>query len=101
MKQLTLPVPPNPDDAAYVNSPLAFSRAQFQWATEVRGVLQQQSRVNHAPMGQAFSVGTYTTTTAVSGTTTGTDLSNFVSTLVHAMQSKGLTSPTASRTQTT
>ena len=100
MKLLALPVPPNPDDASYTDLK-TYARAQYQWALQMRGALLQAVNVNAQPAATPFAVGTYSTTTAVSGTTTGTDLSNFISTLVEAMTSKGLVSPTASRTQTT
>lgn len=97
MKPVVLPTPPNPDDQAYKNSPLAFNRAQYTWMSEVKGLLESASTVNNRPMAQQFAVGSFTTNTTISGTSTGTDVSNFISSLVTAMEAKGLVSKTVSR----
>lgn len=97
MKHVVLPTPPNPDDPAYKNNPLAFNRAQFSWMAQVKGLLEDANNVNARPMAQQFAVGTFSTNTTISGTSTGTDVANFVSSLVTAMQAKGFVSQTVSR----
>lgn len=97
MRQITLPNPPNPDDWAYKSNPLAFNRAQYTWMQQVKGVIESASQVNDRSMAQQFVVGSFTTNTAISGTSTGTDVANFISSLVTAMTSKGFNSQTVSR----
>jgi hypothetical protein len=69
----------------------------YQWMQQTKQLLDDANRLNGAPMGQAFSVGSFTTNTSISGTSTGTDVANFVSSLVTAMLAKGLASSSVSR----
>lgn len=93
MKQIVLPVPPNPDDNMYKNNPVAYNRAMFQWATHTKGLLEQQSNINNVPLDQPITLNSYTVQQTISGTTTGTALSNFVSTLAASMIRRGFISP--------
>lgn len=97
MRQVSLPTPPNPDDMAYRNNPLAFNRAQYAWMTRVKGLVEDASKINDRPMAQQFVVGAFTTNTAIAGTSTGTDVANFISSLVTALTAKGFNSQTVSR----
>lgn len=90
MKQIVLPKPPNPDDPQYNKNPLAHQRAMFDWAQQVKGKLEEAGRINSAPAGQPIAVSSFTTNTAITGTTTGTDLSNAVCSIVQALISKGI-----------
>ena len=92
-KRVILPQPPDPANMNMGD----WSRAMFRWASVTKGILEDASRVNDGPLGQRFVVGAFTTNTTVTGTTTGTDLSNFVASFVEAMTAKGLVSPTISR----
>lgn len=92
MKQFICPDPPSPDDARYPNV-MAWQRAMFDWAKDLKGKMDAMSRVNFAPAGQALALGSYTLTTALSGTATGTQVTNFVLTLAAALQAKGITKP--------
>lgn len=96
MNRTQLPAPPDPGSPAYSGNPLAWQRAAFQWMAQVKGRIETDSAVNSRPVGP-ITVGTYT---AVS-TVTGTDaLSNFVATLVTAMQGQGITTPVLQRNTT-
>lgn len=97
MRRVVIPTPPNPDDPVYKNNTDAFARAQYKWMTQVKGVLEDASSINERPMGQQFQVGAFTTNTTISGTSTGTDVANFISSLITAMEAHGLSSPTVSR----
>lgn len=94
MKSTPLPVPPNPDDAKYKGNSLAHARDMYRWATKTKGVVDNMMNVNNAPAGQQVAVGSFTTNTTISGTSTGTDVANFVSSLVTALTKKGILSPT-------
>lgn len=93
MKKITLPIPPNPDDQQYRGNSVAYNRAAFSWMNDVKGKLEQASQQNDTPIDQSFAVSSFSTNTSLSGTSTGTDLSNFVCSLIAAMQKKGLTKP--------
>ena len=89
MRRFTLPDPPRADDQAYRNNPLAYSRAVSDWLSRAKGALE--NTINHlgAPARPSFVVSSYTTNTVISGTTTGTDLSNAVCSLIAALTTKG------------
>ncbi len=93
MKQVVLAAPPNPDDSRYKGNILAYNRAMYQWATHMKGILEQESSVNNIPMDQPMVINSYTLTTSISGTSTGTDIANFVATLAATMTRRGLISP--------
>lgn len=97
MKRVVLPQPPNADDAHFKNNQLAFNRATSDWMSRVKGLLEDADRLNNRPMGQQFAVGSFTTNTTIAGTSTGTDVANFLASLVTAMQARGSVSRTASR----
>jgi hypothetical protein len=97
MKRVVLPQPPNANDVRYSNNQLAFNRDVSDWMSRVKGLLEDSDRVNNRPMGQQFVVGSFTTNTTISGTSTGTDVANFLSSLITAMQAKGVVSQTVSR----
>lgn len=91
MNRTQLPMPPNP---ASFSSSAAWQQAAYQWMAQIKGRLETDSAVNTSPIGP-FLVDTYTAIQTV----TGTDgLSNFVATLVTAMQKQGITAPTNQRT---
>lgn len=91
MRQISLPNPPDP-----ATTP-GWAHEAYLWMQRVKGEIEAASRINDSPLGQAFVVGAFTTNTMVDGTTTGTDLSNFVASFISAMTSKGVVSPTISR----
>ncbi len=97
MKRVSIPNPPNPMDAQYVKNTLAYERAVYDWMTRVKGALESCSAVNDTPCAQNIVVGSYATETAVSGTSTGTDLANAVCTITAALTTKGILSPTTSK----
>lgn len=90
MRILTIPQPPNANDPN-------FNQVAVQWMAQVKSAIEGASRINDTPLGQQFVVGSFTTNTTIAGTSTGTDVSNFLSSLITAMQAKGLVSPTVSR----
>lgn len=92
-RRVILPQPPNPANLSVKD----WQAQVYTWMNTVKGLLQDASSVNNAPLGQAFVVGSFTTNTTVNGTTTGTDLSNFVSSFIQAMTARGAVSPTVSR----
>lgn len=93
MKIVTLTTPPNPDDFQYQKNPLGYNRAVFQWMQDTKGKLELASKQNSSPLGQAFAVSSFSTNTSLSGTSTGTDIANFICSLIAAMQNKGFTKP--------
>lgn len=91
MRVMKLPEAPNPDDLAYKSNPIAYNRAIYKWMQVTKGIIEQASIINDTPLNQPFLVTTgYTLTTSISGTATGTQVSNFLCTLVAAMTKKGL-----------
>lgn len=91
MRQIKLPNAPNPDDGQFTGNALAYHRAIYQWMNTTKGKIEQASLSNDSPIDQPFVVTTgYTLTTAISGTSTGTQVANFMCSLVTAMTKKGL-----------
>ncbi len=95
MKRIVLPQPPKASD--YRNNHYGFMVAAGDWMGRVKGLLEDSSRINDSPLGQRFLSTDFTTNTVVSETTTGTDLSNFVASLVQAMTDRGIVSATVTR----
>ena len=94
MRRLSLPKPPDPDHPAFKSNPHAYSRAMYDWARQVKQLTEQAHNITASPCGQQIQVSSFTTNTALSGTATGTDLTNFVCSLVATLQDKGILSPT-------
>lgn len=92
MKQVALNEPPNPDDYNYKDNQLAYNRAVFRWMTESRNRIETASHFNDIPMDQNFILGSYTLTTSLAATSTGTDISNFLCSVIAAFTRKGLIS---------
>ena len=90
MKVVKLPNAPNPDDALYKNNPIAYNRAVYLWMTQTKGKIEQASVNNNTPMDQAFVLGSYVLSTSMAGTSTGTDVSNFILSICAAMMKKGI-----------
>ena len=86
-------MPPDPSAATYAGNPTEWQRAAFRWMQDVKGRIETDSAVNVRPIGP-IAVATYTAVATVTGTDA---LSNFVATLVSAMQQKGLTVPVLNR----
>lgn len=82
--------PPNPNDSGYAANPKLYNQAMYQWACALKAQLQMQNRTITRPTSQSFQVTAYTTNTAISGTSTGTDIANFVCSVVAALQNKGI-----------
>lgn len=92
--RLILPEPPDPDDQQYARNSMKWQRDLFRILLDWRGKIEQASRPTIAgPM----VVSTFTTTTNVTGTTTGTDLSNAFCTLIEQLTNASYVSPTISR----
>lgn len=100
MRQLNIPLFPDPTSPVYRGNVLAWQRAVNDWGQRVKGVLEDGFRELSSPCGQQISASAFTTNTAVTGTTTGTDLANAVCSLISVLEQGGVTSPTISRTQT-
>ncbi len=94
MRRHVLPNPPDPDDMQFRNNPMAFNRALFGYLNDTKGRLETDSKVNNTPLDQNFTLGSYVLTTALAGTSTGTDIANYVCSIVAAFQRKGVISPT-------
>jgi hypothetical protein len=91
MNRTTLPAPPNPD--AY-NDAMAWARAAYRWMLDSKQRIETDSTVNGQPIAP-FVLGTYTAVNTI----TGTDAtSNFVATLLAAMQQKGTAASVSQRT---
>lgn len=98
MKRILIPQPPNADAPEFRTNPMAFNRAASDWMRRLKGILEDASRINDAPMGQQFQIGSFSTNTTLAGTSTLGDVANFVCSLTTALTSKGLVSPTVTRT---
>lgn len=90
--KITLPIPPNPDDISYKQNPLAYQRAIYNWMSVVKGKVENASAINDSPLDTPFIVSSFTTNTHLAGTSTGTDVSNFLCTLLSSLGRKGVTS---------
>lgn len=92
MRRIVLPTPPNPD--AFAGNMLAYARSTYQWQLQVKSLVEQASQINDVPLDQVFQVsGSYAIATSISGTSTGTQITEFLCSLVKSMERRGLTSP--------
>ena len=91
MNRTVLPKPPDPD--RYLN-PREWQKATFQWMSAVKARIETDSTANTSPIAP-FVVGTYTAVSTITGTDAA---SNFVATLVTAMQAQGITASHSQRT---
>ena len=82
--------PPNPNDPAYSGNSKLYNQNMYLWACQLKSQLTQQNRTLVRPTSQSFQVTAYTTNTAIAGTSTGTDIANFVCSVVAALQNKGV-----------
>lgn len=98
MKRIQIKEPPDPADARYRGAPLAWQRDMFKWATETKGRIEQSSRQNDVPLTTPFMVSSFTTNTALTGTSTTTDIANFVCTLVQSLIDRGMITITTAST---
>lgn len=86
MKNIILPIPPR-----MLPNQIAFNQAMIDWMQRTKNIIEQASAVNDSPLNQNFVVTSgYTMTTAISGTATGTQVSNFICTFINSMINKGL-----------
>lgn len=92
MKQIQLNEPPDPDDYNYKDNQIAYNKAVYRWMNDSRQRIEGASHFNDIPMDQNFVLGTYVLTTSISGTSTGTDIANFLCSLVAAFTRKGVIS---------
>lgn len=90
MKRIQIKEAPNPNDAKYRGNVLAWQRDMHTWAMETKGRIEQSSRQNDIPLNTPFVVTSFSTNTTLTGASTGTDLANFVCTLVQAMTDRGI-----------
>ena len=89
MNRTVLPIPPNPGPNAS-----DYDLAVYRWMAQVKHRLETDSVANTQPIAP-FVVGTFTAVNTVTGTDA---LSNFVATIVNAMQLQGITAPVIKRT---
>lgn len=87
MKRIALPDPPTFYPSM---TPLEKERAVSGWMSAVKEQLETAININAAPATSTFNPTGYTTNTAITGTTTGTDLSNVVATLIKTLIQKGI-----------
>lgn len=93
MRLPTLPRIPNPDDPAYRGNPLSYNRALYQALTTAFGNIENAFRQNQTPLDQSYAVSSFSTNTALNGTSTLGDVANFVCSLVQSLQNKGIIKP--------
>ncbi len=89
----TLPRIPNPDDPAYRGNPVAYNRALYSALIQAFGQLENAFRQNQTPLDQPYAVSSFTTNTALTGTSTLGDVANYVCSLVQSLQKKGIVKP--------
>lgn len=80
--------PPNPTQEKYRSNPLMWQRDMYEWGKSLSGKLEQASALNDTPLETPFVLGDFTATTTLAGTSTGTNVSNFLCTLVEAFTNK-------------
>ena len=90
MKIVSLPDPPNPADATFNNDSKSYNLAMYRWMSNLKSQMQSNSRINDRPIAQNFSVSSFTTSTALTGTDTTTNVAQVLCTLINAMISKGI-----------
>jgi hypothetical protein len=96
MNRTILSAPPDPNAPRFAGSPDQWQSAMYQWALDVKKRVETDSAANIQPVAP-FVVGTYTST----NTLVGTDAtSNFLATLVTALQVKGITASNPTRNTT-
>jgi hypothetical protein len=93
MKTLNIPNPPNPDAQQFKSNPLAYNRASYLWMMLAKGAIEQAHNSVATPCGQQMQVSAFTTATTLTGTSTGTAVSNYLCSLVQALTNKGIISP--------
>lgn len=86
MNRTTLPTPPDPSAAMFSGNPQAWQKAAHLWMLQVKERIETDSEVNVRPIAP-FVISTYTAVNTLAGTDA---TSNFVATIVTAMQAKGL-----------
>lgn len=96
MKRIRLPMPPNPNDSGYATSPMAYQRAVHDWMMRTKEALETASAVNDVPAAQPLVSTSFTTNTMITGTSTGTDIANFVCSLVAVLTQRGIITPNTS-----
>lgn len=94
MRILNLPKPPDPAAPIFAHNPMAYNRAVFEWMNQVKGLTELAHRSVATPCGQQISVSSFSTNTTLHGTSTGTDIVNFICSLVQTLTDKGILSPT-------
>jgi hypothetical protein len=85
---ITLQTPPSPDDGSFKNNPLAYNRAIYQWMNDTKSKIEKNSQIMDSPLDQNFVISSFSTNTQLTGTSSGTDISNFICTLVAAFTRK-------------
>lgn len=86
MKRIILPEAPRP-----TSDQNAFNQAIASWIQQSKGIIEQASKINDTPISQPFVVTSgYTLTTSIAGTSTGTQITNFLCSFISAMINKGL-----------
>jgi hypothetical protein len=96
MRTLNIPHPPNPVSPQFKNNPVAFNKAAHEWMTQAKGAIEQAHNSVATPCGQQLRASAFTTNTTITGTSTGTDVANFLCSLVATLTNKGILSPTIS-----
>lgn len=91
MNLTRLAQPPNPTD--FGTNFLAWQKACYEWMNNIKVQIETDSTVNTQPIAP-FVVGTYTAVNTITGTDS---ISNFVATLVTAMNAAGISAPTSQR----
>jgi len=92
MSILAISDPPNPNTQVYIQNPHLYNIAMYKWACALKSQIQQQNRTLSRPTSQNFSVSGYTTSTTLTGTSTGSDVANFLCSLVSSLKTKGVVS---------
>jgi hypothetical protein len=96
MKTLQIPQPPNPDTPQFKSNPLAYNRAVHEWMQRTKGAIEQAHNSVVTPCGQQMQSMAFTTNTMLMGTSTGTDVVNFLCSLIQTLTKKGIISPSIS-----
>jgi hypothetical protein len=90
LKRVLLPNPPNP---ATVTQQADYNMQLYQWCLRVKGLVEDNSRINASPVLNGLVVGMYTPTTEIDNTMGTLQCADAICTIGDALTTFGLITP--------